>query len=330
MKYLKKDIFFSIVIVINFLNYVGISSKITSVKKTGAKNAYTKKFIKKPQPFPKKNSFEKTFIAPSTAVAVHSALQSKRTEKPFVIVTAGRNAARYIDKYMRSVVGQNYKNYRIIIVDDASTDDTFFRIKKTAYHLNREIPITLIQNQTRQGAMYNYYHAIWNEVRDEEIVVIVDLDDALADAEVLNFLNIVYSDTAREIWLTYGQFRNIHSGSIGFCCPMPEHIVKNNAFRKWPHGPSHLRTFYAWLFKLIKKEDLMQNGEFFKMTCDLATMFPMIEMANKHFLFIRRVLLDYNDNNPLNDHRIDWELQESIGHYIRSLPPYQPLTHSPL
>ena len=58
-------------------------------------------------------------------------------------------------------------------------------------------------------------------------------------------------------------------------------------FRDYVHMPTHLRTFYAWLFKKINLEDLLLDGEFFKMTGDQAILYPMIEMAGeRHALYL--------------------------------------------
>ena len=48
----------------------------------------------------------------------------KQIEKPIVVITAVYNAENYIDKCIRSVAAQDYENYRMIIINDASTDRT--------------------------------------------------------------------------------------------------------------------------------------------------------------------------------------------------------------
>jgi hypothetical protein len=125
--------------------------------------------------------------------------------------------------------------------------------------------------------------------------------------------------------LTYGQFRGIQSGQVGFCCEYPKEIIEAHAFRKYEHMPSHLKTFYAWLFKKIQKEDLLYEGEFYKMTGDLAIMLPMIEMAANHYKYISKILYLYNEENSISDHRVDFEFQMKMAAHIRSLSPYEPL-----
>ena len=81
-------------------------------------------------------------------------------------------------------------------------------------------------------------------------------------------------------------------------------------------------TFYAALFKKIKKEDLMKDGAFFEMTYDLAIMFPMLEMAQERHFFVQQALLSYNVANQINDHKVNQEKQAALADYIRKQTPY--------
>ncbi len=170
--------------------------------------------------------------------------------------------------------------------------------------------------------MENQYNMI-QTCLDTDVCVILDGDDALADPGVLSFISKTYEE--EDVWLTFGQFREWPSGAHGFCHPMPASVIQHNAFRHYQDIPSHLRTFYAGLFKRIKKEDLMYKGAFLQMCADMAAMIPMIEMANKHHKFIGEVLLIYNARNPINDYKVSKPLQRTLDIYIRSLQPYAPL-----
>ena len=180
--------------------------------------------------------------------------------------------------------------------------------------------VILINNDERRGALYNQYHAIHEFCKSTDVVAILDGDDFLAQDDVLAYLNNVYSDP--NVWLTYGNFRVWPTGERGWCQQFPVTIVQRNAFRDHQHNPSHLRTFYAGLFQLIKKEDLMYQGKFFQMCADNAAMFPMIEMARDHFRFIPDVLLLWNSENTLNDHKVVQGLQRKLDLVIRAMPRY--------
>ncbi len=244
-------------------------------------------------------------------------------DKRFVIVICSYNNSEWIKKNLDSVFRQTYKNWRIIYTDDQSTDNTYSFAHAYSHAMNLHGKVKLIHNKNRKKALANLYHAI-HLCKPNEIVVVLDGDDFLANNNVLAYLNDVYQDP--NIWLTYGQFEEYPSGNKGWCVAMPDEVIANNAFRDFTHGPSHLRTFYAGLFHKIKKEDLLYNGDFFAMTYDLAIMYPMIEMARLgHFKFIDEILLTYNTVNSLNDHKVDANLQGQLAQIIRKKDRYEAL-----
>ena len=74
---------------------------------------------------------------------------------------------------------------------------------------------------------------------------------------------------------------------------------------------------------MIRKEDLMHNGEWIKTAGDLAIMFPMLEMTGGKFMFIEKdVLCIYNEDNVLNDTKVNPTEQQTLEKYIRTLPKY--------
>lgn len=241
-------------------------------------------------------------------------------QKPFVILIPSYNNEAYCVENIRSALNQNYQNYRIIFINDCSTDKTLELVEKETSSFSK---ILIINNKERRLALANIYDAIHYNIQDNEIVVTLDGDDQLAHSNVLTHLNNIYSKD--DIWLTYGQYQEQRSCREGFAALFPEEFIQSNSFRKYPALPTHLRTFYAWLFKRIDLNDLQSDGEFYTMSWDSAAMFPMIEMARDHFVFIPEILYLYNDSNPLSDHRIDQELQFAINQEIRNKPVYKPL-----
>lgn len=111
--------------------------------------------------------------------------------------------------------------------------------------------------------------------------------------------------------------------------PITPTIIRDNAFRSIMH-PTHLQTFYAWLFKEISIEDLMYEGNFFPMTWDLAMMVPMMEMAAVRHVFIPEVIYIYNVANSINDNKMDLQFQKNLEQIIRKLQPYKRLEINPL
>ena len=242
--------------------------------------------------------------------------------KKFVVVIPSYKNSHWCERNIISVINQNYDKYRVIFTDDCSPDDTFDKVYKTVVASDKRNKFNLIKNTTRIGALANLYNMI-HSCDDDEIILTLDGDDWFPDNRVLAKLDQIYS--SGDIWLTYGQYKNHPDGAVGISQPYPRHIIDSASYRQFVWCASHLRTFYAWLFKKIKKEDLMYNGDFLQMTWDFAMMFPMLEMSAHHAQFVSEILYIYNLENPINDHKVNQLLQQSLDRYMRSLPKYQPV-----
>lgn len=244
-------------------------------------------------------------------------------QKPFVIVTASYNNKEWYQRNLDSIFNQNYEHWRLIYIDDCSTDGTADLVQQYIADRGMKDKVTLIKNKQRMRHLFNQYHAI-HSCKNHEIIVIVDGDDWFFSNDVLNRLDSVYQNP--NVWLTYGQFKPFKGKYTGWCKPLPSKNVLNNTIRSLPFEyVSHLRTFYAALFKKIIKNDLMHEGTFFPMSADIATIFPMIEMAQSHVKFIPHVLLVYNDANNLNIRKTNCKLQLSYANIIRNKKPYEPI-----
>jgi glycosyltransferase involved in cell wall biosynthesis len=250
---------------------------------------------------------------------------AKRTPKTteFVVVIPTYNNEKWCIGNLESVISQSYPHFSVLIYNDCSADKTGPLLDEFIKTRNLASKCTIVHNSTRKGALQNIYDAV-HTIAPHKVVVTLDGDDRLAHPYVLHTLAYAYADDS--VWMTYGNFRTEPANWGSCCAKIPSKIRKANAFRSYKWVASHPRTFYAKLFQLIKKEDLLWNGQFFPMTWDMAFMFPMLEMsANKHFKFIKDVLYIYNVNNPINDHRVNAQLQRDLDEYIRNMPPYQPL-----
>jgi glycosyltransferase involved in cell wall biosynthesis len=251
---------------------------------------------------------------------------SSTTEKKFVIVIPSYNNQKWYKRNLQSALSQNYDHFTIIYTDDCSSDDTGNLVERYLEQNDPEKRVTLIKNKVRRGALHNLYLMI-NMCEDDAIIVTLDGDDWLPDDEVLSRLNTIYSE---EVWLTYGQFELYPSKTRGWASPMPDYIVENSAFRDFQHLPTHLRTFYAWLFKQIKLEDFLYLGQFYPMTWDMVMMFPMIEMAGERHRFIPDIMYTYNDENSISDHHVSRQLQAYLAQVVKKKMRYKKLTRKPI
>lgn len=245
-------------------------------------------------------------------------------ERELAVIVPTYNNANYqvCLKNIHAILAQNYANYHVYIIDDNSTDTTYALLSEYLVSHPKGNKVTLIRNQKRVGAMANFYNTI-HALSDHVIVINIDGDDWLPHEQVFSYINNLYAN--KNIWLSYGQYQEFPSGEIGFCRGYPQRVIKVNGYRTHALPISHLRTYYAWLFKKINKEDLMYNGDFVQATCDKVLMVPMIEMSGGRFICVQDVLYIYNAINPISDMRVHGVLQGEIRDHLFKMSPYKPL-----
>lgn len=244
-------------------------------------------------------------------------------EKPMVVIIASYNNTNWYFRNLASVVNQDYQNYRVIYIDDCSPDGTARYVDQFIKNYKVENRFRVIKNKTRKRAMRNFYETIHQLTEDDEIIVVLDGDDWFYDSQVLRKINEAYSSP--DVWATHGTLMEWPGEVVGWSKAIPSDIVTRNEFRQF-RCPSHTRTFYSWLFKKIDKEDLYYNGDFCEVTCDMAQMFPIFEMAGERHAFIEEITYVYNTKTPLSDNKVNKDLQNEIDRYLRNLPRYKRLS----
>jgi len=233
-----------------------------------------------------------------------------------IVVTTLYNAERYVEKCLYSIMSQSFKNFICYITDDLSTDNSKELVKKIITNDPRFI---LIENQSKLYQPGNYDQVIRNNplIEDQDIIIEVDGDDWLPDPKVFERIHDLYSDP--NVWITNGSFK-YSAGQKGFS--QKQKITSN--LRKERFTASHIRTWRAFLWRKIKEEDLKdENGIYWKVTGDLSFMYPMLEMSGEeHYRFMDEINYIYNEQNPINDHKVDINLVNETAAKIRKMKPY--------
>ena len=244
----------------------------------------------------------------------------------FSVIVPVYNSERWIGHCIESILTQDYNNYKLYVIDDHSTDQTWDIIRRYNVHCRR--------NKERVGALANIVHGIKLSNKDD-IITTIDGDDWLPNNQVLSYVNGVYQ---KDVCLTYGSFLPVSGRYSGTCQPLSHtHTVDESG--KWVDNyltpstyrksgvwvTSHLRTFRKWLWDNIKDEDLRDENGYYKVAWDMAFMYPMIEMAENKIFYIEKVLYIYNDLNPNCDGTVDPQLQISTGKQIQAKPIYKAL-----
>ena len=172
------------------------------------------------------------------------------------IVMPVYNGARFISDAINSLRKQTFTSWSLLISDNASEDETSGIVQAYIDEYNLQDKITFIRNNVRCRKVRNEYLA-FHLCKDNEIIVQLDGDDWFAHDRVFSNLNHEY--LTNNIWLTYGTHKNFPLSNMGAkSSPTPLRITKKRHFRyNFRYMP--IRSFYAWLVKLIKLEDFIND-----------------------------------------------------------------------
>lgn len=242
----------------------------------------------------------------------------------FLIIMPCYNVEKWVKLNLLTTMHQSYKNFRCIIIDDGSTDNTQNVIESTIKEDNR---FEYIRNPKRTGSsLKNYYNAFYKVKPDpDEIVIWLDGDDWFSSVFVLQYLNQFYNNT--NCWMTYGTYQIFPTGQDGshHCIEIPNEIHQNRAYRNWMHVYSHLRTHKAFLFYNLKESDLIdsRSNNFYTEATDCAYLFSLAEMcsSSEKIKLIDDILLILNRTNP-NQAAGNLKKQKDTEAHIRTLPKF--------
>lgn len=280
------------------------------------------------------------FIVHSDEPIWQKKVDTSGTEKPLVILIPSYNNSAWIERTLNSVFSQRYSNYRVVYIDDGSTDDSCARVEKYIKDHRVENKITFIKNEKRCRKLKNVYTAIHRYCADEEIVCMLDCDDFWSDIQAFSFINKMYADP--NVWFTYGQdypYPEMEAARWGITvknlsAPTPDSVVRTNSFRQFNWVYMHPRTFYAWLFKITPLDEMISStvpgykGKFFPACIDYIFIYPMLEMAQSHMKYNPKLLYYWNAANPINSFKVDRQLQALSAMETRKKHPYKALQHA--
>lgn len=111
-----------------------------------------------------------------------------------IIMTTLYNAEKYIGSCIESVKNQTYKNFKMVITDDMSTDNSREIVKELIKDDDRFL---LIENQAKFYQPGNYWQiSNLDFVEDEDILVTLDGDDFFQiQMYFLEFFRIILEQT---------------------------------------------------------------------------------------------------------------------------------------
>ena len=238
-----------------------------------------------------------------------------------VVFVPFHNPGTFLDQCVESLIVQDTDDFRVIFVDDASTDQT------ADFSPPERLSAQLIRNSERRGTAYNYHQVITQYCEPDDIVICLDGDDRLAVPDVISSVREHYQKY--DCWVLYGQYQD-DDGGLGISAPFSSPNDFLTLRQEW--RTSHLRTFRAGLFQCIAEQDPEfsclkdEKGHWLQAGVDAAVMFPLLEMAGFYRVhFNEKVWYIYTTDNPNSHHNRNIDHQKNAFEMVRAKRPFAPV-----
>ncbi len=271
-------------------------------------------------------SYRQIYFYGKQAFESFSVPEVKKEFVRFCVISPTYNSKDATIGAIKSVMNQKYISWHMHITDDNSPDGTFEHVSAYLKQNNiQEEKISIIKNKVNQGALKNVYEAIYKHCSDEEIVVILDGDDALYGKYAFDKLYRVYEK--ENPWIVGSNHFFLSNKKMRTPSFYSKEVMDSNSFRGEKFSIIGLVSFRTWLFKKVQKQDMLdEKGEFYKIPKDVILFFPMMEMASKgRVLGIDEPLQIYNNVRTDNDQDVRRIEQMTLHRKFVFKPRYAPL-----
>lgn len=219
----------------------------------------------------------------------------------FKIIVPSFNSVDYLPKTLHSIEMQDFKDYEVCVIDDASTLPQQREIISQYCNRNRW---EMIFHDHNEGALKGLVEAMRSfKCEDDDVIIVIDGDDWFAHEHVFTKLHKAYTDN--DIYMTWGQCEVFPPSKtpMRYAQPIPDMVIEQKLYRDIPFPFWHPATFKFILWRHVRDEDLRdEDGKYFRLMKDKATLFPMLEMCEYKKMYIDETLYIYNIENPLNDY----------------------------
>lgn len=231
----------------------------------------------------------------------------------YSIIVTGYNCEEYAKQCIDSILAQTEKDYEIIIINDASTDNT-----KEVIESYKQENVYSFNSSNNLGALqyrYDFTHAF-----NGDIILFVGLDDYL-EPNALEVLNKVYENP--KIRMSYGSWRTPER-TAKMVRAYPSEVFKNKSFRTHEWLATALNSFKRELLLKVPKEKLLdEDGKFFTNCTDLAYSFPCLEQCKENEVAIVKEFIYIYRNNHKNTtlNRLGREHKTKVREYLKTIKP---------
>lgn len=209
----------------------------------------------------------------------------------FVFVAPMYNASETLPRMLHSICGQSYDNWKVILIDDVSSNDHVEKCKKIQKDFSSMLDqtyrekIDFIWNVEKKWEVANVLTGI-SKCEDEDIICRIDADDWLTDLDALMIINHAYEQTGCETLWTAHRW-SFSDKNISNSMPNDVDVYA------YPWVSSHLKTFRKKLINEVKDENFRgEDGNYIRRAGDQAIYLPVLHNSKKRF-FLPRVMYHY-------------------------------------
>lgn len=247
-------------------------------------------------------------------------------EQSIVVVSAFYNCASYISRFIHSVACQDYDNYQVLMINDASTDNTAQVIQETLNQLPTDIAAKFHcqTNTQNRGAVANQVAAFRSLSNPDSVVMIIDGDDSLVnDNTIFQYYNSIYDGSVE---FAYGSSWSMVDRIPLISQPYPAAVKQNGTYRQhhfnWILPYTHLRTFKKYLVDQIPDSAFKDDqGNWYRAGGDGSVFYALIEQARPEAVHVvQDIVYNYNDINPINDYKVNGDEQNRTARQIVGKP----------
>jgi glycosyltransferase involved in cell wall biosynthesis len=232
-------------------------------------------------------------------------------ENKFVFIMPCYNAEKTITQSIFSVIGQSYMNWKILIRDDMSTDNTRNIIDNIIKVFGLDEKISVITNTEKKWEVRNILEML-KDCDDEDIVCRLDGDDWLTDLDCLALLNIKYNETKTDVLWTQHRWSFT---DFNISKSLPENA---NPYEH-PWVSSHFKTFRKKMINDVNDENFRgEDGEYFKRIGDQAIYLPVLYNSKGNWHFEPKTMYHYTiDIKKETFESADAQFQKKESEYLR-------------
>lgn len=240
----------------------------------------------------------------------------------FVFIAPMYNASSTLGQMLHSVCGQSYNNWKIVLVDDCSSQEEIEKenwiitgFKTLLQRLGQDPEkIQVVWNSEGRGKQWevsNVLHGI-SMCDDDDIVCRIDADDWLTELDALKYLDALYDQSGADALWTAHRWGFTDQNISGPMKPGADPYSH-------PWVSSHLKTFRKRLLNGVNDENFRgPDGNYIRRAGDQAIYLPALKNARIRG-FVPRVMYHYNikTNDPSIFQTSDAVFQKDEAEFIR-------------